>query len=172
MEAAADVNIMDGGARPMGRVDDTGAYGQAVVRGGGGGGGGFAWRRRTRKVRVSGGSSGVGSWGGGGGGAGGGGGGEGEGGGWGLGGGRGEVGALHYSSPKRHDGVRSQSGIPLQDVARDNDDDGRRCNSQDLIDFHDDIEQGARQGLTLIHFSAQLEPCLTLSITVHSLHTP
>jgi len=28
------------------------------------------------------------------------------------------------------------------------------------------------QGLTLVHFSAQLEPCLTQSITLHTLNTP
>jgi len=28
------------------------------------------------------------------------------------------------------------------------------------------------QGLTLVHFSAQLEPCLTQEITLHTLHTP
>jgi hypothetical protein len=28
------------------------------------------------------------------------------------------------------------------------------------------------QGLTLVHFSAQLEPCLTHKNTLHTLHTP
>jgi len=30
---------------------------------------------------------------------------------------------------------------------------------------------GARQGLTLVHFSAQLEPCLTHKNTRHTLNT-
>ena len=30
----------------------------------------------------------------------------------------------------------------------------------------------ADQGLTLVHFSAQLEPCLTQENTLHILHTP
>ena len=29
-----------------------------------------------------------------------------------------------------------------------------------------------RQGLTLVRFSAQLEPCLTHKITLHTLNTP
>ena len=29
-----------------------------------------------------------------------------------------------------------------------------------------------QQGLTLVHFSAQLEPCLTLKNTLHTLKTP
>jgi hypothetical protein len=29
-----------------------------------------------------------------------------------------------------------------------------------------------RQGLTLVHFSAQLEPCLTRKSTLHTLNTP
>ena len=29
-----------------------------------------------------------------------------------------------------------------------------------------------RQGLTLVHFSAQLEPCLSQENTLHTLHTP
>jgi len=29
-----------------------------------------------------------------------------------------------------------------------------------------------KQGLTLVHFSAQLEPCLTHKSTLHTLHTP
>ena len=29
-----------------------------------------------------------------------------------------------------------------------------------------------RQGLTLVHLSAQLEPCLTLDTTLHTLNTP
>jgi len=29
-----------------------------------------------------------------------------------------------------------------------------------------------RQGLTLVHFSAQLEPCLTQENTIHTLNTP
>jgi hypothetical protein len=32
--------------------------------------------------------------------------------------------------------------------------------------------KGAGQGLTLIHFSAQLEPCLTQENTLHTLNTP
>jgi len=32
--------------------------------------------------------------------------------------------------------------------------------------------RGARQGLTLVHFSAQLEPCLTQENTLHTLNTP
>jgi hypothetical protein len=28
------------------------------------------------------------------------------------------------------------------------------------------------QGLTLVHFSAQLEPCLTHKATLHTLNTP
>ena len=28
------------------------------------------------------------------------------------------------------------------------------------------------QGLTLVHFSAQLEPCLTQENTLHTMHTP
>ena len=31
---------------------------------------------------------------------------------------------------------------------------------------------GGRQGLTLVHFSAQLEPCLTQENTPHTLNTP
>ena len=32
--------------------------------------------------------------------------------------------------------------------------------------------RGTRQGLTLVHFSAQLEPCLTQETTLHTLNTP
>ena len=31
---------------------------------------------------------------------------------------------------------------------------------------------GEWQGLTLLHFSAQLEPCLSRENTLHTLHTP
>jgi hypothetical protein len=31
---------------------------------------------------------------------------------------------------------------------------------------------GGRQGLTLVHFSAQLEPCLTQENTLHTLNNP
>jgi hypothetical protein len=33
-------------------------------------------------------------------------------------------------------------------------------------------QAGMGQGLTLVHFSAQLKPCLTNKNTVHTLHTP
>jgi hypothetical protein len=33
-------------------------------------------------------------------------------------------------------------------------------------------ECGARQGITLVHFSAQLEPCLSQGNTLHTLNTP
>ena len=37
----------------------------------------------------------------------------------------------------------------------------------------DSIEgDAAWQGLTLVHFSAQLEPCLTHKNTLHTLNTP
>jgi len=34
------------------------------------------------------------------------------------------------------------------------------------------IPDVARQGLTLVHFSAQLESCLSQEYTLHTLHTP
>jgi hypothetical protein len=34
------------------------------------------------------------------------------------------------------------------------------------------LAQARRQGLTLVHFSAQLEPCLTQETTLHTLNTP
>jgi hypothetical protein len=34
------------------------------------------------------------------------------------------------------------------------------------------VAVGGGQGLTLLHFSAQLEPCLTHKNTLHTLHTP
>jgi hypothetical protein len=33
-------------------------------------------------------------------------------------------------------------------------------------------EMSGRQGLTLVHFSAPLEPCLTHKNTLHTLNTP
>jgi hypothetical protein len=33
-------------------------------------------------------------------------------------------------------------------------------------------DEGERQGLTLVHFLAQLEPCLTHENTLHTLNTP
>jgi len=34
------------------------------------------------------------------------------------------------------------------------------------------INTTKRQGLTLVHFSAQLEPCLSHKNTLHTLNTP
>jgi len=34
------------------------------------------------------------------------------------------------------------------------------------------LRMPAKQGLTLVHFSAQLEPCMTQENTLHTLHTP
>jgi len=36
----------------------------------------------------------------------------------------------------------------------------------------EDVAVANEQGLTLVHFSAQLEPCLTHKNTPHTLHTP
>jgi hypothetical protein len=33
-------------------------------------------------------------------------------------------------------------------------------------------DSATNQGLTLVHFPAQLEPCLTHEHTLHTLHTP
>jgi len=33
-------------------------------------------------------------------------------------------------------------------------------------------ERASGQGLTLVHFSAQLEPCLTQETTLHTLNAP
>jgi hypothetical protein len=35
-----------------------------------------------------------------------------------------------------------------------------------------EVEAARRQGLTLVHCSAQLEPCLTHKNTLHTLNTP
>jgi len=36
----------------------------------------------------------------------------------------------------------------------------------------ENLASAARQGLILVHFSAQLEPCLTQENTLHTLNTP
>jgi len=41
-----------------------------------------------------------------------------------------------------------------------------------IISAESILRNGYRQGLTLVHFSAQLEPCLTHKNTLHTLHTP
>ena len=37
---------------------------------------------------------------------------------------------------------------------------------------HADVKEECRQGPTLVHFLAQLEPCLTPENTLHILNTP
>jgi len=43
---------------------------------------------------------------------------------------------------------------------------------KDLITIQDPMNLEGRQGLTLVHFSAQLEPCLSQENTLHTRNTP
>jgi hypothetical protein len=42
----------------------------------------------------------------------------------------------------------------------------------EFLDNSNGFDLGVRQGLTLVHFSAQLEPCLSQENTLHTLNNP
>ena len=72
------------------------------------------------------------------------------------------------ASPERVGNPRFVSEVASYDVA------SNICQVLDSGDSGGERWEAGRcnQGLTLVHFSAQLEPCLTHKTTLHAINTP